>query len=103
MTTNAEIDQRRNDSVARALAYSSTFVADRAQGAEVWDVEGNRYIDFATDCPVPILAVFTTDPTPVTTAQPKRAATSKGILGSIFTRAFCEITAYSLKAATPEW
>ena len=46
MTTNAEIDQRRNDSVARALAYSSTFVADRAQGAEVWDVEGNRYIDF---------------------------------------------------------
>ena len=46
MTTNAEIDQRRNESVARALAYSSTFVADRAQGVEVWDVEGNRYIDF---------------------------------------------------------
>ena len=39
MTTNAEFDQRRNESVARALAYSSTFVADRAQGAEVWDVE----------------------------------------------------------------
>jgi len=38
MTTNAEIDLRRNESVARALAYSSTFVADRAIGAEVWDV-----------------------------------------------------------------
>ena len=47
MTTNAEIDLRRNESVARALAYSSTFVADRAIGAEVWDVEGNRFIDFA--------------------------------------------------------
>ena len=47
MTTNAEIDIRRNESVARALAYSSTFVADRAIGAEVWDVEGNRFIDFA--------------------------------------------------------
>jgi len=47
MTTNAEIDLRRNASVARALAYSSTFVAARAIGAEVWDVEGNRFIDFA--------------------------------------------------------
>jgi|TARA_B100000809_G_C15072158_1_gene506478 4-aminobutyrate aminotransferase len=47
MTTNAEIDLRRNESVARALAYSSTFVAARAKGVEIWDVEGNHYIDFA--------------------------------------------------------
>lgn len=46
MTTNAEIEQRKNESVARAIAYSSTFAAARAQGAEVWDVEGKRYIDF---------------------------------------------------------
>ena len=46
MTTNAEIVQRRDDSVARAIAYSSTFVAARARDGEVWDVEGNRYIDF---------------------------------------------------------
>ena len=46
MTTNAEIYQQRDDNVARAIAYSSTFVAARAQGGEVWDVEGNRYIDF---------------------------------------------------------
>ena len=46
MTTNAEIYQRRDDSVARAIAYSATFVAARAEGGEVWDVEGNRFIDF---------------------------------------------------------
>lgn len=46
MTTNSEIDTRRDNSVARAIAYSSTFVAARAEGGEVWDVEGKRYIDF---------------------------------------------------------
>lgn len=46
MTSNSEIYQRRDKSVARAIAYSSTFVAARAKGGEVWDVEGNRYIDF---------------------------------------------------------
>lgn len=46
MITNAEIYQRRDESVARAIAYSATFVAARAEGGEVWDVEGNRFIDF---------------------------------------------------------
>lgn len=46
MTTNANIVQRRNASVARAIAYSSTFSASRAKSGEVWDVEDNRYIDF---------------------------------------------------------
>ena len=46
MTSNDEIVQRRNKSVARAIAYSSTFVAAHAEGGEVWDVEGNRFIDF---------------------------------------------------------
>ena len=46
MASNAEIDRRRDESIARAIAYSSTFVAARAQGGEVWDVEGKRYIDF---------------------------------------------------------
>lgn len=46
MTTNAEIAQRRDESVARAIAYSSTFVAAKARDGEVWDVEGKRYIDF---------------------------------------------------------
>ena len=42
MTTNAEIDKRRDNSVARAIAYSSTFVAAKAKGTEIWDVEGKR-------------------------------------------------------------
>lgn len=46
MTTNSDIDARRDDAVARAIAYTSTFTAERAEGSEVWDIEGNRYIDF---------------------------------------------------------
>ena len=44
--TNQEFEARRDKAVARALTYSSTFVAERAENAEVWDVEGKRYIDF---------------------------------------------------------
>lgn len=40
------MEQRRQQSCARAVAYASTFVAARAEGAELWDVEGRRYIDF---------------------------------------------------------
>jgi len=46
MTSNQEFETRRDMAVARAIAYSSTFVAERAENAEVWDVEGNRYVDF---------------------------------------------------------
>lgn len=46
MLTNSDWDRRRDESVARAIAYTSTFAAARASGAEVWDVEGKRYIDF---------------------------------------------------------
>jgi len=46
MKTNQEFETRRDNSVARAIAYASTFVAERASNAEVWDVEGKRYIDF---------------------------------------------------------
>ncbi len=46
MATNAELYQRRDKSVAGAIAYSSTFAAARAEGGEVWDIEGHRYIDF---------------------------------------------------------
>jgi 4-aminobutyrate aminotransferase/(S)-3-amino-2-methylpropionate transaminase len=39
--------ERRNDSVPRGLATYANVVVDRAHGAEVWDVDGRRYIDFA--------------------------------------------------------
>ena len=46
MNTNSEFDDRRNKAVARAVGYTSTFTAARAENAEVWDVEDKRYIDF---------------------------------------------------------
>ena len=42
MTTNKEFEIRRDNAVARAIAYSSTFIAERAENAEIWDVEGKR-------------------------------------------------------------
>ena len=46
MSTNQDFEARRDRAVARAIAYSSTFVAEHAENAEIWDVEGNRFIDF---------------------------------------------------------
>jgi len=46
MATNQNFVERRDNSVARAIAYSATFTAARAEGSEVWDVEGTRYVDF---------------------------------------------------------
>ena len=38
MTTNIEIEGRRDRAVAKAIAYSSTFVAEKAENAEIWAV-----------------------------------------------------------------
>ena len=48
MSTNAELHQRRMAAVPRGVANSLAVYADRASNAELWDVEGNRYIDFAS-------------------------------------------------------
>ncbi len=44
--TNQDLEARRDSAVARAISFSATFVANRAENAEIWDVEGKRYIDF---------------------------------------------------------
>jgi 4-aminobutyrate aminotransferase len=46
MMTNQELETRREKAVARALAFSSTFVAEKSENAEVWGIDGKRYIDF---------------------------------------------------------
>lgn len=46
MNSNNDFNRRRDQAVARAIAFASTFTAARAENAEVWDVEGKRYIDF---------------------------------------------------------
>ncbi len=48
MTTNAELQKRRVAAIPRGVSNSLAVYADRAQNAELWDVEGKRYIDFAS-------------------------------------------------------
>ncbi|MGE0193441.1 MAG: 4-aminobutyrate--2-oxoglutarate transaminase [Planctomycetota bacterium] len=44
-TTNAAWWARRNAVVARGVASTYPVIADRAENAELWDVEGRRYLD----------------------------------------------------------
>ncbi|WP_377190940.1 4-aminobutyrate--2-oxoglutarate transaminase [Ruegeria meonggei] len=44
---NADIAIRRDNTIARGVGMMTQIYADRAENAEIWDVEGNRYIDFA--------------------------------------------------------
>lgn len=46
MTTNAELMERRDRAFARGIGAAFPIFADRALNAELWDVEGRRYIDF---------------------------------------------------------
>ena len=46
-TTNKDLLTRRANAVPRGVATATPVFADRAENAELWDVEGRRYIDFA--------------------------------------------------------
>ncbi len=46
MTTNAELLARRQSAVPRGVNTAHPIFAVRAENAEIWDVEGKRYIDF---------------------------------------------------------
>jgi 4-aminobutyrate aminotransferase / (S)-3-amino-2-methylpropionate transaminase / 5-aminovalerate transaminase len=48
MGSNTDLHRRRGAAVARGVANSLSVYAQRAQNAELWDVEGRRYIDFAS-------------------------------------------------------
>ena len=45
--TNAALMARRRSALPTGLGQTYEVFAARAEGAEVWDVEGRRYIDFA--------------------------------------------------------
>lgn len=47
LTKNAEIARRRSDAISRGVGVQTEIYVERALNAEVWDIEGNRYIDFA--------------------------------------------------------
>ena len=44
---NAALMARRDAAVARGVGHSHAIFIDRGENAEVWDVEGRRYLDFA--------------------------------------------------------
>jgi len=48
MSTNSDLLKRRQEAVAPGIASMLPVFCDRALGAELWDVEGKRYIDFAS-------------------------------------------------------
>ena len=45
--SNADLLARREAAVPRGVASAAPVFAARAENAELWDVEGNRYVDFA--------------------------------------------------------
>ena len=47
MSDNATLNARPLAATPRGVATATTIFADRAENAELWDVEGRRYIDFA--------------------------------------------------------
>jgi 4-aminobutyrate aminotransferase len=44
---NQTLQQRKDAATPRGVGVMCNFYADRAENAELWDVEGRRYIDFA--------------------------------------------------------
>jgi 4-aminobutyrate aminotransferase/(S)-3-amino-2-methylpropionate transaminase len=46
-TTNASLLERRKKAVPRGVSTAHPVFAARARNAEIWDVEGRRFIDFA--------------------------------------------------------
>jgi len=46
--SNSDLQQRRQNAIPRGVSNSLAVYAERAANAELWDVEGKRYIDFAS-------------------------------------------------------
>ncbi len=46
--SNQDWQARKEDAVARGQGNIAPVYVERALGSEIWDVEGNRYIDFGT-------------------------------------------------------
>jgi 4-aminobutyrate aminotransferase-like enzyme len=44
--SNADLQRRKEAAVPRGIGVMTEIFAQRAQNAELWDVEGRRYIDF---------------------------------------------------------
>ena len=47
MSENAALQARRTKAIPRGIATAYPVFAQKAEGSEVWDADGTRYIDFA--------------------------------------------------------
>jgi 4-aminobutyrate aminotransferase/(S)-3-amino-2-methylpropionate transaminase len=47
VTTNKELQAIRDAEIPRGVGIQTNVYSDKARNAEIWDVEGNRYIDLA--------------------------------------------------------
>lgn len=45
---NGELSSRRSKAVSRGVSVTTQIYVDKAENAEIWDVKGRRYIDFAS-------------------------------------------------------
>ena len=45
---NQNLQQRKQQAMAQGMGNLYPVFVHRAENAEIWDVEGNRYIDFAS-------------------------------------------------------
>lgn len=43
---NSDLQQRKDNATPRGVAVACDFYAARAENAEIWDIEGRRFIDF---------------------------------------------------------
>ncbi|MFD0986260.1 4-aminobutyrate--2-oxoglutarate transaminase [Methyloligella solikamskensis] len=45
--SNSQLETRRSDVIARGVGVATDIYAEKAENAEIWDVEGRRFIDFS--------------------------------------------------------
>ena len=48
MNNNEKLLELRNDAVPRGVGIQTAHFIDRAANAELWDVDGNRFIDLGS-------------------------------------------------------
>jgi 4-aminobutyrate aminotransferase/(S)-3-amino-2-methylpropionate transaminase len=48
MPSNAEFLARRTAAIPRGIGTAAPIFVDRAENGEIWDIEGRRYLDFAS-------------------------------------------------------
>ena len=91
MTDNASLQQRRNAAIPRGVGTALPVFAARAENAELWDVEGRRFVDVAGG-----IAVLN-----VGHRHPKVMAAVRAQL-ELYTHACFQVTAYEPYVALAE-